>query len=532
MPGVASPDAGLISRKLRTTPERLVITQVVKLPPSRAVAVTPKFVQSALPSLTCTCSTVPAETVGIRPVSAIRSPGFTVVLGVLISAFGSSGADVLAAAVVGDGEGVGVGVVLVLFSGGRFTDDSPVACTPVAAASPNAAPIPTPITAIQMAAFVALAFAPAITDTILGDPNQPTGCLAAAHVRHATRRYRQTYTGGMTDPGGPPLQFVDIHGYRRAYRKAGQGPVLLLLHGLSCDSGTWLPVIDQLAEHFTVVAPDLLGHGSSAKPNADYSLGGFANGMRDLLTVLGIDKVTVVGHSFGGGVAMQFAYQFPERTERVVLVSTGGLGREVTPLIRALTLPGANQAIAVATIGPLRHLVAGGLRAASKLPIMATHDLGEVADVWEKLADPGARRATIRVTTSVLDWRGQFVTMNDRAYLARLMPVLVIWGHDDLAIPVDHAQHTPSLANSEMHVFAHAGHFPHKDDPEQFVRLVVQFCADKPAAQYHRGRWRSLLRRGDQTALRPVEAGPVDAGSIKAGSIEAGSAEPMATAQP
>ena len=98
---------------------------------------------------------------------------------------------------------------------------------------------------------------------------------------------------------------------------------------------TWEPVIRKLAKRYTVIAPDLLGHGQSAKPRADYSVGGYANGMRDLLTVLNIDKVTVVGHSLGGGVAMQFAYQFPERTERMVLVAPGGLGPEVTPMIRA-----------------------------------------------------------------------------------------------------------------------------------------------------------------------------------------------------
>ena len=95
-----------------------------------------------------------------------------------------------------------------------------------------------------------------------------------------------------------------------------------------------------------MVAPDLLGHGESAKPRADYSIGGFANGMRDLLGVLGMERANVIGHSFGGGVAMQFAYQFPERTDRVVLEASGGLGREVTPLLRALTLPGAAQLLA------------------------------------------------------------------------------------------------------------------------------------------------------------------------------------------
>lgn len=300
------------------------------------------------------------------------------------------------------------------------------------------------------------------------------------------------------------VKFVVVHGYRRAYRVRGSGPPLLLLHGLACDSTTWFPVMDLLAEHFTVIAPDLLGHGESDKPNADYSLGGFANGMRDLLTIMGIDKVTVVGHSFGGGVAMQFAYQFPERTERVVLVSSGGLGPHVTPLIRALTLPGAGLGIRLATMRPARSIAAGSLRALSKVPLPLVRDLDEVADVYERLADPAQSLAVRRLTRTVMDWNGQFVTMGDRAYLARLMPVLMVWGRDDMVLPVSHAQKLPSLENSDVHVFEGSGHFPHKDRPEDFVRLVLEFCRTQEPAQYHRGKWRALLRRGDQAVLETV----------------------------
>ena len=158
------------------------------------------------------------------------------------------------------------------------------------------------------------------------------------------------------------LQYVTVHGHRRAYVKTGSGPALLLLHGLACDHSTWEPVIESLSRHFTVIAPDLLGHGDSAKPRADYSVGGYANGMRDLLTVLGIDTVTVVGHSFGGGVAMQFAYQYPERTERIVLVGSGGLGPEVTPAIRVITTPGFHQVMGVLALPGVRHVGTGAMR--------------------------------------------------------------------------------------------------------------------------------------------------------------------------
>lgn len=303
---------------------------------------------------------------------------------------------------------------------------------------------------------------------------------------------------------GEDVQYVVVHGYRRAYRVSGSGPALLLLHGLGCDSSTWVDVIPTLAEHFTVIAPDLLGHGESDKPDADYSLGAYANGMRDLLTILGIDKVTVVGHSFGGGVAMQFAYQFPDRTERVVLVSTGGLGREVTPLIRFLTVPGSGLAIGAATMRPWRPVISGGLRSLARLPLRATRDLDEVASIYEALADRAQRTAVQRVTSHVLNWRGQYVTMTDRSYLARLMPVLVIWGRDDMVIPSAHAELAPTHV-SDVHVLADSGHFPHKDHPDDFCRIVMEFIAANEPAHYHRGKWRALLRRGDQYELESVE---------------------------
>src|SRR3954447_18319389 len=197
------------------------------------------------------------------------------------------------------------------------------------------------------------------------------------------------------------VQYLTVHGHRRAFVKVGRGPALLLLHGLGCDHTTWLPVIATLSRRFTVIAPDLLGHGQSAKPRADYSLGGYANGMRDLLTVLGIDKVTVVGHSFGGGIAMQFAYQFPERTERMVLVAPGGLGPEVTPAIRAVTLPGFHQAMGLLTLPGLRQVTTAGMRTLAASGIPGLRDLDEVAQMVESFKDPRARRAIRHVVSGV-----------------------------------------------------------------------------------------------------------------------------------
>jgi pimeloyl-ACP methyl ester carboxylesterase len=298
------------------------------------------------------------------------------------------------------------------------------------------------------------------------------------------------------------VSYLTIHGHKRAFVKLGSGPALLLLHGLGCDHTTWLPVVQALARRYTVIAPDLLGHGLSAKPRADYSVGGYANGMRDLLTVLGIDKVTVVGHSFGGGVAMQFAYQFPERTERMVLVAPGGLGPEVTKAIRMITLPGFHQAMGLVTMPGLRQLTKASLRALSTSGLAHTRDLDEVAEIVDSFKDPRTRRAIRHVVSAVVDWRGQIVTMVDRAYLTQAMPMCVIWGADDAVIPVRHAGIAAELApGAIVEVIANAGHFPHKDHPQRFVKIVDEFVRAHPAASYHRGRWRTLLRNGRQTPI-------------------------------
>ena len=314
----------------------------------------------------------------------------------------------------------------------------------------------------------------------------------------------------MPHSRSPHLQHVTVHGHRRAYVRMGSGPAVLLLHGLGCDHTTWAPVMESLARTHTVIAPDLLGHGESDKPRADYSVGGYANGMRDLLTVLGIDAVTVVGHSFGGGVAMQFAYQYPERTERLVLVGSGGLGPEVTPVIRAITTPGFHQVMGVLSVPLLRHVTTTTMRLLARSGVTQLRDLDEVADIYDSFKDPRTRVAIRHVVRAVVDWRGQIITMADRAYLTEAMPMCVIWGAEDQVIPVAHAANASALAPSaRVEVIPNAGHFPHKDHPERFVKIVRDFIRSTQPRAHERERWRELLVEG--APVRPAEARAGDA---------------------
>lgn len=302
----------------------------------------------------------------------------------------------------------------------------------------------------------------------------------------------------------PDVEFLTLHNHRRAFVRMGHGPAVLLLHGIGSDHRTWIPVLRPLAKRFTVIAPDLLGHGQSDAPRADYSIAGYANAMRDLLAMQGVSRVTVVGHSLGGGVAMQFAYQYPHLTERLVLVGSGGLGKSVTPLLRALTLPGAGLALRTATAPPLNAPISAAMRAAHSAGLPGSTDLAGLAHVYGALADKGRRTAFRHVLRSVVDWRGQVITMLDRAYLAEGMPSLVIWGEQDKVIPVKHAfaaHHV--LPGSQLEVLPHAGHFPHEDDPEHFVAALTDFIRDTRAAEYDGRAWVEAMTAGPRPRTFP-----------------------------
>lgn len=295
----------------------------------------------------------------------------------------------------------------------------------------------------------------------------------------------------------PRVQSRVVHGHRRAFVMAGKGPALLLLHGLGCDHTTWSPVIERLSRRFTVIAPDLLGHGASDKPRADYTLGGYANGMRDLLALLGIDRVTVVGHSFGGGIAMQFAYQYPQYTERLMLVAPGGFGRGVTPLLRGLTLPGSGPVLAIAAAPPVLAAVRfiGGLAHAAHLPGSA--DILGALSVLAGKQDAAERDAFLHVLRAVVDWRGQVVTMTDRAYLALNMPTCVMWGANDTVLPVSQVEDARrAIPGVRIDVVPGAGHFPHEEFPDRFVSVLTDFVSTTAPSVYDPNGWRTLLRNG------------------------------------
>jgi pimeloyl-ACP methyl ester carboxylesterase len=307
--------------------------------------------------------------------------------------------------------------------------------------------------------------------------------------------------GQFPDAVLPEKRVIHLHGHRIVCRVGGGAPqpdrpVVVLIHGVAGSSATWEAVISALARQYTVVAPDLLGHGESDKPRHDYSLGAYANLIRDVMIAVGIDRATIVGHSFGGGVAMQFAYQHPARCERLVLEASGGLGPEISWIFRALTMPGAE--LLMPLVFPPFVRAAGDVigRWVGRLGVRAPN-LEQSWRSYASLTKSDNRRAFIATMRSVIDRSGQTVGARDRLYLAAAVPTLIVWGDRDRIIPVAHASAAhEELASSELIVFERAGHFPHAEDPGRFVDALTHFVDTTTPMHLDEPQWRARLTAG------------------------------------
>ena len=304
------------------------------------------------------------------------------------------------------------------------------------------------------------------------------------------------------------LADITLHGHRLSYRTGGRGPLLILVHGITNSSASWIPVLPLLERDFTVLAPDLLGHGDSAKPRGDYSLGANASLLRDFMVALGHDRATLVGHSLGGGIAMQMSYQFPERVERLALVSSGGLGREVTALLRAVALPGAEYVLPLLASAPLVNAgtAVGGL--VEKVGLRAGADITALWQGLASLRDIAARRAFVHTARSVIDLGGQTIDASDKLYLAAAIPTLLVWGERDPVIPARHGIRAHGqMPGSRLELFARAGHFPHHDEPVAFAAALADFVATtEPSKVDAEPMRRLLLERAAVLAASAAEA--------------------------
>ena len=273
-------------------------------------------------------------------------------------------------------------------------------------------------------------------------------------------------------------QEVVLHGHALSYVDSGSGPVVLFIHGILGSRGQWVHLVDHVDDDHRVLVPDLFGHGDSAKPTGDYSLSAHAATLRDLLTHLGIERVTLVGHSLGGGIAMQFYYLFPDMVERLVLVASGGLGREVNLVLRSATLPGAEQVLSLIASEPVLDKVQAVGRGARKVGWRPGADIGAIWRGFTSLGDRESRRAFLATTRAVIDLGGQSISAHDHLQGVAPVPTMIVWGSKDRMIPAWHALSAQrSVPDCRVELFEGAGHFPHLDDPDRFAQVLREFMA-------------------------------------------------------
>jgi pimeloyl-ACP methyl ester carboxylesterase len=305
---------------------------------------------------------------------------------------------------------------------------------------------------------------------------------------------------------------VTLHGRDLVYRTTGDGPCLLLVHGITQDSRTWASLAP-LLDGYRVLAPDLPGHGASTNPPGDHSMGSYASALRDLLLALQIPSATVVGHSLGGGVALQFAYQFPAYLDRLVLVDSGGLGPDVSALLRAAALPGADLVIRGLSHRRVTKAATAFGRTLARLGLQAGTDLQETQRGIVGLADPDVRRAFLGTVRTNIGPRGQRVSATDRLHLARHIPSLILWGERDRIIPPEHGRQAHrAVEGSRFELIRGAGHFPHVEAPDRVAEALLRFVRATEPAELSRQRLGELIR--EELDERPGAA-PRDVGDTR-----------------
>lgn len=269
-----------------------------------------------------------------------------------------------------------------------------------------------------------------------------------------------------------------VHGNRISYQEAGpaDGPVIVLVHGLLSDSETWSGTIGPLAARgLRVLAVDLLGHGASDAPRGRYLLDDFAVFLDGFLDALGLDRVTICGHSLGGAIAVHFGYHYPNRVERFVLVSAGGLGKEVNLALRALSVRGA-EGLTGAVLG--RRPVQWLLRRPWIYRVLRVRPerLANFRRVGRSLMLRDRRHAFFASLRGVIRPSGQRGSFLEMKYLAGQVPTLLVWSERDAIIPVRHAHATHEhLPGSRLVVLPGGTHEPHRVHAERVADEVRAF---------------------------------------------------------
>ena len=267
--------------------------------------------------------------------------------------------------------------------------------------------------------------------------------------------------GAQTLPPMPPQKVVSVYGQTIAYFEAGQGPNLLLLHGLGGDAGNWVLNIGPLSQSFHVYALDQVGFGHSAKPFIDYRIETFTDFLQEFMKVLNIPKATLVGNSLGGWIALDFAAHYPDHVDSLVLVDAAGLTPE-----RLAPRPAVN----------LNAASLEGMRRVMEIIFynkqIVTDEI--VRHFYERHLQSGDGYTISRLLATLFAG-DQF---EDASLASLRMPTLVVWGREDALVPLSIGERfEKGISGARLAVIDQCGHVPQLEKPAEFNKTLQEFLA-------------------------------------------------------
>lgn len=269
-------------------------------------------------------------------------------------------------------------------------------------------------------------------------------------------------------------RYATVDGISTHYVVAGEGPPVLLIHGLGASVVTWRDNIGPLSKAFRVHAVDLPGHGDSDKPDIDYAVDTMVRFVVRFLESLNLVSTAIIGNSIGGALGLITALRHPELISRLILVDSAGLGREVSAYLRLVSIPGLGALLESSRVGGTRFML-------SKVFNDQTFVTQELLDeLYRSRQMPGAKEAVVRVIRRTVNLRGirkEYVYLDD---LPRLnMPLMLVWGAQDLILPVSHAYRASEAApHARLKVFDRCGHWPHMERASEFNSLALDFLSE------------------------------------------------------
>ena len=274
----------------------------------------------------------------------------------------------------------------------------------------------------------------------------------------------------------PEDRYTEVRGLGIRYWKIGDGPPLLLIHGLGASAEIWMHNYEAFSRDYTVYVPDVPGFGRSEKPRGPCSMSDLLMGFTgQFMDSLGIERAHLVGQSLGGGMALKTALQCPERVDKLVLVGSAGLGSGVMHALRLMSLPVIGELLSRPSRIGARIFFSLAVKDRSVL----TRDF---LDCYYRLFSlPGAQRMLLATVREIVDMGGarDHLVRPIMDNLQRLtQPALIIWGRQDRVLPVRQAHFAhENLAGSRLVIYDHCGHVVNLERPREFNRDVLDFLS-------------------------------------------------------